>query len=41
MKNAVAAAEGLGYVVGFGDLFKPTETATCAQSAKVLSLFLK
>jgi hypothetical protein len=41
MKNAVAAAEELGYVVGFGDLFKPTETATRAQSAKVLSLFLK
>ncbi|MGD6875645.1 5'-nucleotidase C-terminal domain-containing protein [Bacillus infantis] len=41
MKNSVASAEELGFVKGYGDQFKPGAEATRAQSAKVISLFLK
>jgi hypothetical protein len=40
MKKAVAAAEELGYIEGYGDKFKPYNGATREQMAKVVSLFL-
>jgi 5'-nucleotidase len=44
MKNAVAAAQELGYVTGFdkeGTTFKPSNTTTRGEAAKVVGLFLK
>jgi 5'-nucleotidase len=44
MKNAVAAAQELGYITGFdkaGTQFKPTNSTTRAEAAKVVGLFLK
>jgi 5'-nucleotidase len=42
MKNAVAAAQELGYVNGFDEkTFKPSNKTTRAEAAKVVGLFLK
>ncbi|KOO41117.1 5'-nucleotidase C-terminal domain-containing protein [Priestia koreensis] len=41
MKDAIEVAYELGYVDGFGDQFKPFNTAKRAESAKVLYMLLK
>ncbi|MFD1739844.1 5'-nucleotidase C-terminal domain-containing protein [Bacillus salitolerans] len=40
MAAAVYAAAELGYVSGYGDTFKPNNTASRAQAAKILSLYI-
>ncbi|MGF2617975.1 5'-nucleotidase C-terminal domain-containing protein [Rossellomorea aquimaris] len=39
MQTAINAAAELGYVIGYGDAFKPREGSTRGQAAKVLSLY--
>jgi 5'-nucleotidase len=41
VQNAISAAKELGFIQGYGDVFKPGEGATRAQGAKLLSLVLK
>jgi 5'-nucleotidase len=41
VQNAISAAKELGFIQGYGDEFKPSQGATRAQGAKLLSLVLK
>ncbi|MHC0036470.1 5'-nucleotidase C-terminal domain-containing protein [Pseudoneobacillus sp. C159] len=40
VQNAVSSAKELGFIQGYGELFKPGQGATRAQGAKLLSLIL-